>query len=125
AMRIVMAISMLAFITMAFSRAKASSERIDFVLNEAMEEIPTDHTYGNPKGRHITKGALRFDDVSFQYPASEVAILQHISFSTEAHRTLAVIGSTGSGKTTMFQLIPRLYEPSSGQIYIDDLPITA
>lgn len=125
ALRIVMAISMLAFITMAFSRAKASSERIDNVLNEAMEDIPTDTTFGNPKSRHITQGAIRFKNVSFQYPTSPIHILEKISFAIDGGSTLAVIGSTGSGKTTMFQLIPRLYEPNDGQIYIDDIPLIA
>lgn len=125
ALRIVMAISMLAFITMAFSRAKASSERIDNVLNEKMDKIPVDTTYGDPAKNTITNGAITFQNVSFEYPASNIAVLEKISFAIDGGSTLAVIGSTGSGKTTMFQLLPRLYEPNEGSIFIDGTSLTA
>src|SRR5699024_8049362 len=125
ALRMVMAISMLAFITMAFSRAKASATRIDHVLNEKMAIIPTDLTFGDPKKQTITNGAIHFKDVSFQYPASDMQVLDDVSFSIDGGSTLAVIGSTGAGKTTMFQLLPRLYEPTEGVVSIDGIPLPA
>lgn len=125
ALRIVMAISMLAFITMAFSRAKASAGRIDHVLNEKMSVIPTDLTHGDPKKQTIQNGSVHFDHVSFQYPESDLQVLDDVSFSIDGGSTLAVIGSTGAGKTTMFQLLPRLYEPTEGVVTIDGIPLPA
>lgn len=124
ALRIVMAISMLAFITMAFSRAKASAERVDYILNEPIEQLHITTKDGKPTEQIIKDGSISFEHVSFSYPQSDVTILNDVTFAIEGNTTLAVIGSTGSGKTTMFQLIPRLYEPTDGEIYIDHTPLT-
>lgn len=120
ALRIVMAISMFTFIALAFSRAKASAERIDVILEE---EITPENTFQH-KGRMIKEGKITFDNVSFSYPNSNITTLQNISFTLQPKTTLAILGATGSGKTTLFQLIPRLYHPQQGTIYIDEQPIT-
>ena len=119
ALRIVMAIMMFTFIALAFSRAKASSERIDVILNEKIERNDT-HKQNN---HSISLGEITFESVSFSYPESPIIALNDISFTLEPKKTLAVIGSTGSGKTTLFQLIPRLYDAQEGNITIDGVPI--
>src|SRR5690625_1619653 len=120
ALRIVMAISMFTFIALAFSRAKASAERIDVILEE---EIIPENAFQH-EGKQMTKGKVTFENVSFSYPNSNITTLQNISFTLQPKSTLAILGATGAGKTTLFQLLPRLYNPQKGTIYIDDQPIT-
>lgn len=119
ALRIVMAISMFTFIILAFSRAKASAERLDVILDEEVNE----ENLSAQGGLQITHGKITFDNVSFAYPENKIAILENVSFTVKPHEKLAIIGATGSGKTTLFQLIPRLYGPDQGNIYLDDIPI--
>ncbi len=116
ALRTVMMISMFTFIALAFSRAKASSERIEHILQEKVgdEHITNENTH-----QPIT-GSIAFHNVTFHYPNSATATLENISFSVKQQETLAIIGATGSGKTTLFQLLPRLYQPTSGEITIDN-----
>ncbi len=120
ALRIVMAIMMFTFIALAFSRAKASAERVDLILEEKTAPIPEN----KGKSQIITKGKITFDNVSFTYPESTIVALDKISFTIKPKTTLAVIGATGSGKTTLFQLIPRLYDIKQGNIFIDNIPIS-
>lgn len=68
-------------------------------------------------------GFLEFDDVSFTYPGSQSASLSHLTFSAEKGQTIGIIGGTGSGKTTLINLIPRFYEVRQGEIRIDGVPI--
>ncbi|WP_062356843.1 ABC transporter ATP-binding protein [Bacillus kwashiorkori] len=110
--RITGALSMLTWIIMAFSRAKASANRVHELLE--MEEEKT-----NGKKMSITKGTIDFHNVSFQYSQSEISILKDISFSIRGGKTVAIIGATGAGKTSLIQLILRLFEPTKGEIHID------
>ncbi|GEN30642.1 ATP-binding cassette subfamily B protein [Cerasibacillus quisquiliarum] len=121
AMRVSMAISMFAFIIMAFSRAKASIERINDVLEEDVDLV--DHPLANQK-HVITDGKITFQDVSFRYPNSNDDVLKNISFTIHPKEKIAILGATGSGKTSLFQLIPRLHDISSGEIFIDNRPIS-
>lgn len=115
--RTVMAIGLFTFITLAFSRAKASVERIETVLlEEDRSMISADHL---EKQTEI-KGKLQFNNVTFTYPNEKVPVLESISFTVQSKEKLAIIGATGSGKTTLFQLIPRLYDPDQGEILLDD-----
>lgn len=117
--RTVMAIGMFTFITLVFSRAKASADRIEKVLIEEDRSLK--------KAQHVERkkieGKLTFKQVSFSYPNEQIYALDNISFSVQPKEKLAIIGATGSGKSTLFQLIPRLYELDEGEILIDDKSI--
>lgn len=114
AMRMTGAFSMFSFIIMAFARAKASSERIEEVLlvDDGNAEALDGETMP------VVEGAVRFADVSFTYPGTSQQVLGHISFSLAPREKLAIMGATGSGKTSLLQLIPRFYEASSGSILV-------
>jgi len=116
ALRTVMAISMFTFLTLAFARATSSAKRIAPILEE---EVITENTHG----KTTYNGKITFDGVSFAYPNKTANVLEDISFTVQAKETIAILGGTGTGKTTLFQLIPALYEPTSGKVFIDDVPI--
>ncbi|HLQ95492.1 MAG TPA: ABC transporter ATP-binding protein [Pseudogracilibacillus sp.] len=119
ALRTVMMMSMFTFISLAFSRAKASGERISMIMHEKTAPVKQKSSHAQP----IQKGTIRFEAVDFSFPNSSLMILKNIDFQLHQEETLAIMGATGAGKTTLFQLIPRLYSPNSGQIYIDNTPI--
>ena len=101
-----------------FSRAKASADRINEVLNQ--EEIITD---GKETQIPDVKGTVEFRNVSFAYPGSEDKVLDNISFRVEPGQTLAIIGATGSGKSSLVHLIPRFYEATEGEVLVDGVDI--
>ncbi|MBS4199368.1 ABC transporter ATP-binding protein [Bacillus sp. FJAT-49732] len=117
--RITMALSMLSWIIMAFSRGKASSERISDVLVTSADFENT--TKGSSE--IIGFGKVEFNNVSFKYPGSDTYVLSNISFTAKPGETIAIMGATGSGKSTLFQLVPRLYDVTSGSIKIDGMDI--
>lgn len=116
AMRVTSAFSMLSFIIMAFSRARASSKRIAEVLEtdaDLVDKLATD------QNQTVTNGKIQFKQVAFKYPETDKHVLENINFTIHSRQTVALLGATGSGKTSLFQLIPRLYETSSGEVLID------
>jgi ATP-binding cassette subfamily B protein len=117
ATRITGALSMFPFLIMIFTRAKASGDRIGEVL-----ETEGDEQEGGLLSDRLS-GRIDFQDVSFRYPDMDREALRHVAFSAKPKETIAILGATGSGKSTLFQLIPRLYQPDSGSIYIDEKPI--
>jgi ATP-binding cassette, subfamily B, multidrug efflux pump len=119
ATRITAALSMFTFITMAFSRAKASASRIADVLQTEVEMKDELEAVVAP----IRQGEIRFECVSFRYPNSRTLVLKDISFVVRPHETVAILGATGSGKTSLLQLIPRLYDPADGRVLIDGVDI--
>lgn len=119
ALRIVMSISLFTFITLGFARAKASSERVSAILSLKDEE----QTTATDGVRSISAGRISFQNVSFAYPETNKYAIENISFTIEPNETVAFIGETGAGKTTIFQLIPKLYDIQTGTIYIDDIPL--
>lgn len=121
AMRVSMSISMFTFIILSFSRAKASSERINQVMSVKVSAY--DH-YGADEQLTVAAGDIQFQNVSFTYPQTNKKVLDDISFHLKPNEQLAIIGATGSGKTSLFQLLPRLYQPTEGVIKIDHHPIT-
>lgn len=116
-LRTTSALSMFSFIIMFLSRSRASASRILEVLDTEVDVRDKGETAG------ISGGKIAFEDVSFFYPGTKEPVLKEISFTVNEGETVAVMGGTGSGKSSLFQLIPRLYEASSGTIYIDDRPI--
>ncbi|MBS3680427.1 ABC transporter ATP-binding protein [Ornithinibacillus massiliensis] len=122
AMRVAMAISMFSFIIMAISRTKASAERISEVLEEKVDLLDSEDA---TEIQSVTNGKVEFKDVSFHYPTSREPVIRNLSFTVQPGEKLAIIGATGSGKSSLFQLIPRLYDVTGGAIFIDDKPITS
>ncbi len=113
AMRMTGAFSMFSFIIMAFARAKASSDRIEeILLADDGDEVVQGAT------APVEEGAVRFDDVSFVYPGTSRQVLQNISFELAPREKLAIMGATGSGKTSLLQLIPRFYEAIEGSVSV-------
>lgn len=99
-------------------QAAASQQRIDAVLHEKSE-------IDNTSGKTIQlQGAIRWENVGFVYRQSGIEALQQISFSLQPGQTLGIIGRTGSGKSTLANLMSRLYDPTSGQIFVDGQDIT-
>ena len=118
------AIMSLMFITMIFlmiPRAKVSADRIMAVL----EMEPKIKASNNPVKIDLDKikGKITFEDVCFKYSDADAAVIDNINFTAEAGKTTAFIGSTGSGKSTLVNLIPRFYDVTCGNIYIDDYNI--
>lgn len=114
--QILTSLLMVAFILMAVSRAKASADRINEVLESEVEI--KDRTGADSSS--ITEGKLRFENVSFRYQGAKgEPVLKNISFEAKPGETVAIIGATGAGKSTLINLIPRLYEPTAGRILID------
>ncbi|MCY8720209.1 ABC transporter ATP-binding protein [Bacillus sp. S10C12M] len=117
ATRITGALSMFPFLIMIFTRAKASGDRIGEVLETEGDEREEGAITDRLAGR------IEFQHVSFRYPEMDREALRDVTFSAKPRETIAILGATGSGKSTLFQLIPRLYQPDSGSIYIDEKPI--
>ncbi|MHA0857813.1 ABC transporter ATP-binding protein [Paenibacillus sp. CMAA1364] len=119
-MRTTGALSVFSMIVVNFSRAKASAERIAEVL-ETKDEFVEEH-YENYTSRRI-QGHVQFDAVSFRYPDKNTHALYNISFQAKAGSTVAIMGMTGSGKSSLLSLILRLYEPNEGAILLDNKDI--
>ena len=117
AMRVAMSISMFSFIIMTLSRTKASAERVDEVLS--LEKESESESYSKTNDLKIEQGRVEYRNIYFKYPLADEMTLKNISFTLEPGETLAIIGATGSGKTSMFQLMPRLYDPDKGEVFID------
>lgn len=118
-MLILMSIMMASMLFVMIPRASASAERINEVLN-------IEHQIKDPATPIKTfnkKGYIEFDNVSFNYPGDGEKVLENISFSASPGETTAIIGSTGSGKSTIINLIPRFYDVTSGTIKIDGIDI--
>jgi ATP-binding cassette subfamily B protein len=103
-----------------FERGAASMGRI----REIMEELPSIRDNEAPVELAQPLGAVEFRNVSFRYPGTERYVLRDISFRIEPGKTVAIVGPTGSGKSTVVRLIPRLYDPDEGEILLDGTPIT-
>lgn len=119
AMMIVMSFLMLTMMSVMLPRASVAAGRIDEVLQtETSVREPE-----APKHLESCQGVLRFDHVSFRYPHAEEDALSDISFTAEPGKTTAIIGSTGCGKSTLVNLIPRLYDISDGSLTLDGIEL--
>lgn len=117
AMQVIMSFLMLAMIFIMYPRASISADRINEVLC-------TKTKIKNGKVRKSEEtGTLEFKNVSFKYPDSDESVLENISFKANKGETIAIIGSTGSGKSTLVNLIPRFYDVTSGSILVDGIDV--
>ena len=114
---VVMSFMMLVMIFMLYPQAQVSAERI----NEVLETVP--HITEGTQDAAPEQGTLEFRDVSFRYPNAKEDELEHISFKVGRGQTLAIIGATGSGKTTLVGLIPRFYDATDGEVLIDGVNV--
>lgn len=111
------------FLTMMFimvPRATVSRKRITEVLNTPLSIQPPKHPQTPPADKH---GEVEFRDVSFTYADGSEPVLNHVNFTAKAGQTTAFIGSTGSGKSTLINLIPRFYDVTGGQVLVDGLDV--
>ncbi len=118
-MQVIMSFLMLAFIFMMFPRAQVSANRI----NEVLDTEITIKDGTQEQGKAGLKGEIEFNNVSFKYPDGEEYVLRDISFKAKQGETIAFIGSTGSGKSTIINLIPRFYDATSGEILVDGVNV--
>ena len=121
-MRIMMAFVMMIMVFIMVPRASASANRINEILNLPETILSNDKvkTYVNLDN---AKGKLEFKNVTFQFPDADEPTLKDISFKVEPNQTLAIIGGTGSGKSTVINLIPRFYDVTNGEILFDDVDL--
>lgn len=118
--RITGALGVFSWIIMHFSRAKASSDRVVDVLDTEVDLV---ESTTNLKTVQNAKGGITFSHIDFKYPGTSSKVLQDISFSIQPGETVAILGATGSGKTSLFQLIPRLYDVGNGSVQIDGIDV--
>lgn len=119
--QILMSLMLLSMISMALARASASSKRILEVFN--LTPSLTNSLIGLENKYQIEKGDVRFEKVNFRYKDGETDVLRNINFHVNPGETIALVGATGAAKSSLVQLIPRLYDVSSGEIQIDDIPL--
>lgn len=118
-MQSLFALMMVSMVMMRFTRAEASAERINEVLDSVSTIVPAE-TPTNPAQPH---GKVEFKNVSFSYGEDAAPVLSDISFTVEPGTTLAILGSTGSGKSSIVSLIPRFYDVSAGRVLVDDVDV--
>jgi ATP-binding cassette subfamily B protein len=125
-MQIIMSFLMISMLSVLLPRASVSAKRI----NEILETEPVIHDPAQPvhpvhslSPDYAPKGTVEFRNVSFRYPDADEEVLSNISFTAKPGETTAFIGSTGSGKTTLINLIPRFFDVSEGEILVDNLDI--
>ncbi len=119
AMQVVMSFMMMSFVFLMLPRATVAAKRIGEVLATDPKIKSGPRTEGLPGVR----GEITFENVTFAYPDAESAVLEHISFTVKEGETVAFIGATGSGKTSVINLIPRFYDVTAGAVYIDGVNV--
>jgi len=118
-MQILMSVMMATFMLIMVPRAAVCAERITEVLHTDSSVVPA----AAPRPQIDTRGQLEFRDVAFQYPGAADPVLHDISFTLRAGQTTAIIGSTGSGKTTLVSLIARLFDVTHGAVLVDGVDV--
>ena len=118
AIQVIMSFLMLALVFMILPRSRVSAKRINEVLDEKIDIIDGDKEINTD-----LKGTVEFKNVSFKYPDADEYLLKNISFKVNKGETIAFIGSTGSGKSTLINLIPRFYDATDGDILFDGVNV--
>lgn len=119
AIQVVMSFVMIAVILMILPRAMVAAKRVQ----EVIDTVPSIHDGGTEDSVPGDEGTVEFRDVSFGYPGASDEVLSNITFKASKGETVAFIGSTGSGKSTLVNLIPRFYDVSSGQVLVDGVDV--
>ena len=119
-MQIIMSFLMISLVSIMLPRALVSLKRIKEILKKEVSIVEPDSPV---QFKDSEKGIIEFKDVSFKYPDADEAMLKNISFKATPGTTTAFIGSTGSGKSTLINLIPRFFDATSGEIYVDGVNI--
>lgn len=117
-MQVIISFLMLTMIFMVLPRARVSVERINEVLESDISVIS-----GNFNGKTKEIGTIEFQNVSFKYPDADEYLLKNINFKVNKGETVAFIGSTGSGKSTLINLVPRLYDATDGKVLVDGVDV--
>lgn len=118
-MQVIMAFLMLVMIFVMLPRVTVSAGRVNEVLDTKARIVDGKETQGKPG----MKGEIEFRDVSFRYPDADGDTIHHISFTAHHGQTVALIGATGCGKSSIINLIPRLYDATSGQVLVDGVDV--
>lgn len=118
-MQILFGVLMATFMMIMIPRAAVCAERIQEVLSSESAIKPA----ANPRRDWVSPGTLQFEDVSFQFADAEAAVLKDVSFRVEAGQTVAVIGSTASGKSTLVSLVPRLFDVTEGSVRVGGVDV--
>ena len=129
-MQVIMSFMIITMVAVMLPRADIASERVQAVLNTKSSIKDPAKTLEGAR-RHMTAdgcevpwtGVLSFNDVSFAYPGASSPTIEHVSFTVRPGQTLGIIGSTGVGKSTLVQLIPRLYDATGGSVTVDGLDV--
>jgi ATP-binding cassette subfamily B protein len=118
-MQILMGVMMATFMGILLPRAAVSADRIGEVLETKTSVVPP----ANPVTEVTEKGTVEFLDASFQYPGAEEPVLHNLAFAAHPGKTTAIIGSTGSGKSTLVNLLPRLFDVTGGSVLVDGVDV--
>jgi ATP-binding cassette subfamily B protein len=118
-MQIVMSVMMATFMIMMIPRSAVCAERIVEVLDTDSSVVPP----ADPVAELPERGTIRFEGVEFTHPGADVPVVRGVSFEASPGQTLAIIGSTGAGKTTMLNLVPRLYDVTGGRVLVGGVDV--
>lgn len=119
AMQVVMSFMLLAMVFMLLPRASVSAQRI----NEVLDTQPTIHDGTVTEGKADKTGEVEFRNVSFRYPDADGYVLENVSFTAKKGETVAFIGATGCGKSTVINMVPRFYDVTSGEVLVDGVNV--
>jgi ATP-binding cassette subfamily B protein len=119
-LQILMAVMMGTFMAMIVPRASVCADRI----GEVLDVEPSIHDPESPQAPARLEGVVEYRNVTFAYPGAEAPVLSNISFTARPGETVAIIGSTGAGKTSLLALLPRLYDVADGEVLLDGVPVS-